>query len=193
MTDACSLALLLEHKRCSAVVLIIRKIQQKLHVSKNRMPRCKNSVTLQLFSLFPERRFGSCESTSCKRELSANGKTLPYGMLGNRAGSCTEASTPSVRRKYVDFRCETPVESCFIHGFVTLCNVPVNVCVSVQHCSVSLGQSFLWCGCQQDPERFLHVWGFPGEGLWRSMFCCDCIYRFSASLFASTSPGKTKA
>lgn len=26
-----------------------------------------------------------------------------------------------------------------------------------------LGESFLWCGYKQDPERFLHAWGVQGE------------------------------
>lgn len=33
-------------------------------------------------------------------------------------------------------------------------------CVSVLK---KIGQSFLWCGWEQDPERLLHIWGIKGE------------------------------
>ena len=66
------------------------------------------------------------------------------------------------------FRCETLAESCVFLFLASIYSTgegscEIWVCVSIQRCTVTLGQSFLWCGWEQDPERLLHIWGIQGE------------------------------
>lgn len=112
---------------------------------------CLSILWFSPISRFPGKPFGTSEWHSCRREFLANGSASPYGMLGNRAGSCTAASARPIRRKY---------DICY---YIKL------YIFKVMFTSITLrlsGQIFLWCGWEQDPERLLHIRGLQGEISW---------------------------
>lgn len=92
-------------------------------------------------------------------------------MPGNRAESCTDASTQPIRRRCVTELAVTPTKhqtnsTKFSTAFSLTVDSSGGKKSHFTFIAVLMefpGKGFLWCRREQDSERLLHVWGFQGK------------------------------